>query len=158
MLPQDVTTENAHGRVAPLYSEPKSLQGMRRLSQIVFLAFTLVVPPGFMHKLPLHPRVHVWRAAARSAASIPRWRRAGASARACPPRCSRASGAQSVLAGRLSAFAAGPMALAPSPPLVAPSRVPRSSRRPSRASAPASIAASSASTPTSGCSSTCASS
>src|SRR5207245_8172490 len=44
MLPQDVTAQDAHGWSRHYIRNPKSLQGMRRLAQIVGLALTLVVP------------------------------------------------------------------------------------------------------------------
>src|SRR2546425_11762241 len=44
MLPQDVTAEDAHDWSRHYIRNPKSLQGMRRLAQIVGLALTLVVP------------------------------------------------------------------------------------------------------------------
>src|SRR6266536_572885 len=44
VLPQDVTAQDAHGWSRHYIRNPKSLQGMRRLAQLVGLAFTLVVP------------------------------------------------------------------------------------------------------------------
>src|SRR3989441_259863 len=44
VLPQDVTAKDAHGWSRHYIRNPKSLQGMRRLAQLVGLALTLVVP------------------------------------------------------------------------------------------------------------------
>src|SRR5206468_1533016 len=44
VLPQDVTAKDAHDWSRHYIRNPKSLQGMRRLAQIVGLAFTLIVP------------------------------------------------------------------------------------------------------------------
>src|SRR5260370_2955025 len=44
VLPQDVTAKDAHGWSRHYIRNPKSLQGMRRLAQLVVLALTLVVP------------------------------------------------------------------------------------------------------------------
>src|SRR5206468_6756886 len=44
VLPQDVTAQDAHGWSRHYIRNPKYLQGMRRLAQLVVLALTLVVP------------------------------------------------------------------------------------------------------------------
>src|ERR1700752_4365109 len=44
VLPQDVTAEDAHGWSRHYIRNPKSLQGMRRLAQLVGLVVSLVVP------------------------------------------------------------------------------------------------------------------
>src|SRR6266566_4982391 len=123
VLPQDVTAQDAHGRSRHYIRRPKSLQGMRRLAQLVLLAFTLVVPrvhaqaPVYTFGVP--PLV-----APRHPALAPR-RRPGARV---PPALVARAWADAVLAIRSPLFgpALAAVAVAPAAPPGAPPEAPPS--------------------------------
>src|SRR5260370_37018815 len=109
VLPQDVTAKDAHGWSRHYIRNPKSLQGMRRLAQLVGLALTLVVPR-------VHAQAPVYTfgvpplAPPRNAALAP----GGRLGARVPPGLVARAWAERVLARRLRLFAA-PSASEPVP-------------------------------------------